>query len=217
MSKYLQSTDDKIRADNTRRYIEENFEGNVNAFARHIEFTPAQYRNLSASLKGSIQFGKDKALRIEVALNLPTGTLSKINCEFIKLEKTQSITTFTEREKNKIIRNVTITADIVKDLNVNPDDCIIVPVEGDHMSPTLSHKAKVMVNTKAEITDRKIHVFQLDGKYYIKRFFVHPRTNRIQAKSDNPEYAHRDFDFIPSDEPSFELIGVCITAIRHDL
>lgn len=85
MNKYIQSLDDRIRADNMRRYIEENFEGNVSAFARHIEFTPGQSRNLSASLKGSTPFGRDKASQIEVALKFPAGTLSKVNCKFPKL------------------------------------------------------------------------------------------------------------------------------------
>lgn len=124
---------------------------------------------------------------------------------------------FIEREKDKLIGNIPIMLEMIEDLGVNPENCIILTVDGDHMTPILSNKAKVIVNTKAEITDRKIHVFKLDEKYYIKRFFVNPRSNIIQAKSDNSEYAHRDFDFIPDNEQSFELIGVCITAIRHDL
>jgi phage repressor protein C with HTH and peptisase S24 domain len=70
-------------------------------------------------------------------------------------------------------------------------DLSIIQVEGDSMSPTLSHGDHIMVDRSAarrKLTDG-IYVLRRDDALLVKRVALHPVRATITIASDNPAYA----------------------------
>ena len=72
-----------------------------------------------------------------------------------------------------------------------PRDLSIIQVEGDSMSPTLSHGDDIMVDLSAarrKLTDG-IYVLRRDDALLVKRVALHPARATLTIASDNPAYA----------------------------
>jgi phage repressor protein C with HTH and peptisase S24 domain len=72
-----------------------------------------------------------------------------------------------------------------------PRDLSIIQVEGDSMSPTLSHGDDIMVDLSAarrRLTDG-IYVLRRDDALLVKRVALHPTRSTLTIASDNPAYA----------------------------
>jgi phage repressor protein C with HTH and peptisase S24 domain len=72
-----------------------------------------------------------------------------------------------------------------------PRDLSIIQVEGDSMSPTLSHGDDIMVDLSAarrKLTDG-IYVLRRDDALLVKRVALHPARSTLTIASDNPAYA----------------------------
>lgn len=75
--------------------------------------------------------------------------------------------------------------------SAKPKDLVIIQVEGDSMSPTLSHGDDIMVDLSAarrKLTDG-IYVLRRDDALLVKRIAVHPARPTLTIASDNPAYA----------------------------
>jgi len=66
----------------------------------------------------------------------------------------------------------------------------IVRVEGDSMSPTLSHGDDILVDPgdAAERLRDGIYVLRADDALVVKRLALHPMGRRLTVQSDNPAY-----------------------------
>lgn len=72
-----------------------------------------------------------------------------------------------------------------------PRDLSIIQVEGDSMSPTLSHGDDIMVDLSAprrKLSDG-IYVLRRDDALLVKRVALHPAHSTLTIASDNPAYA----------------------------
>jgi phage repressor protein C with HTH and peptisase S24 domain len=75
--------------------------------------------------------------------------------------------------------------------SAKPRDLSIIQVEGDSMSPTLSHGDDIMVDLSAarrKLTDG-IYVLRRDDALLVKRVALHPARSTLTIASDNPAYA----------------------------
>ena len=75
--------------------------------------------------------------------------------------------------------------------SAKPRDLSIIQVEGDSMSPTLSHGDDIMVDLSAaqkKVSDG-IYVLRRDDALLVKRVALHPVRSTLTIASDNPAYA----------------------------
>ena len=75
--------------------------------------------------------------------------------------------------------------------SAKPRDLSIIQVEGDSMSPTLSHGDDIMVDLSAsrrKLSDG-IYVLRRDDALLVKRVALHPARATLTIASDNPAYA----------------------------
>jgi phage repressor protein C with HTH and peptisase S24 domain len=75
--------------------------------------------------------------------------------------------------------------------SAKPRDLSIIQVEGDSMSPTLSHGDDIMVDLSAarrKVSDG-IYVLRRDDALLVKRIALHPARATLTIASDNPAYA----------------------------
>ena len=65
---------------------------------------------------------------------------------------------------------------LMRELNVQEDQCCFVGIKGDCMSPTISHDDKVLVDlTKTTVESGSVYSLRLDGEIMIKRLFKEGR------------------------------------------
>jgi phage repressor protein C with HTH and peptisase S24 domain len=65
----------------------------------------------------------------------------------------------------------------------------VITVEGDSMTPTVSHGDHILVDTADHQRLRDgVYVIRIDGALMVKRLSVNPATRKLSIKSDNPAY-----------------------------
>ena len=70
---------------------------------------------------------------------------------------------------------------------INPDDCVLLSVDGDSMHPTLQDGEKVIVDrSKQVLREGKIFVINHQGTMWVKK--VRLKFDGIELLSDNPIY-----------------------------
>jgi phage repressor protein C with HTH and peptisase S24 domain len=75
--------------------------------------------------------------------------------------------------------------------SARPRDLSIIQVEGDSMSPTLSHGDDIMVDlsgARRKLSDG-IYVLRRDDALLVKRVALHPTRSTLTIASDNPAFA----------------------------
>ena len=87
------------------------------------------------------------------------------------------------------------------------DDCKIVCVKDDSMSPTFSRGDRILVDTRqTDIRPNKVYLLSIAGQIKIQRLI--PRLNGdVLVKYDNPEYQD---DVLVKNEIPFKVIGMVI-------
>ncbi len=80
----------------------------------------------------------------------------------------------------------------------------VITVEGDSMTPTISHGDHIMVDTddRQRLRDG-FYVIRIDGALMVKRLSVNPATRKLDIKSDNSAYP--SWNDCPPD--SVDIIG----------
>jgi phage repressor protein C with HTH and peptisase S24 domain len=65
----------------------------------------------------------------------------------------------------------------------------VITVEGDSMTPTVSHGDHILVDTDDHQRLRDgVYVIRIDGALLVKRLSVNPATRKLSIKSDNAAY-----------------------------
>lgn len=78
------------------------------------------------------------------------------------------------------------------DIGVSPKDAVILPAQGDSMSPTIPNGAPMLVDTsKREVRNGFIYVFNIDGDLVVKRIERLP-DGTFDLISDNRNYPTRN-------------------------
>lgn len=78
------------------------------------------------------------------------------------------------------------------DIGVQPDAAVILPAQGDSMSPTIPNGAPMLVDTsKREVRNGFIYVFNIDGDLVVKRIERLP-DGTFDLISDNRNYPTRN-------------------------
>ena len=92
-------------------------------------------------------------------------------------------------------------------LGAKADDCKIVCVKDDSMSPTFSRGDRILVDTRqTDIRPNKVYLLSIAGQIKIQRLI--PRLNGdVLVKYDNPEYQD---DVLVKNEIPFKVIGMVI-------
>lgn len=100
----------------------------------------------------------------------------------------------------------------LRELGANPAGLSMIRVDGDSMSPTLSHGDDILVDrldASARLRDG-IYVLRLDNMLMVKRVAIGFTKGRFSVRSDNPHYP--DWDDI--DPALVDVIGRVIWAGR---
>lgn len=78
------------------------------------------------------------------------------------------------------------------DIGVSSKDAVILPAQGDSMSPTIPNGAPMLVDTsKTEVRNGFIYVFNIDGDLVVKRIERLP-DGTFDLISDNQKYPTRN-------------------------
>jgi phage repressor protein C with HTH and peptisase S24 domain len=111
------------------------------------------------------------------------------------------------------IEQLIIPTSLLAEFGLSPRDASIIYVDGNSMEPTLSHKDRLLVDTRElqhPVTDG-VYVIRIDDAVYVKRLKWNIPKGIYNVVSDNPE--HDSFEINHKNGRNFKVIGKAIAPL----
>lgn len=111
------------------------------------------------------------------------------------------------------IDQLIIPTSLLAEFGLSPKDAAIIYVDGNSMEPTLSHKDRLLVDTRElqhPVTDG-VYVIRIDDAVYVKRLKWNIPKGIYNVISDNPE--HESFEINHKNGRTFKVIGKALAPL----
>ncbi|ELG4657087.1 peptidase [Vibrio fluvialis] len=111
------------------------------------------------------------------------------------------------------IDKLIIPKSLLAEFGLAPNCAAIIYVDGNSMEPTLSHKDRLLVDTRElqhPVTDG-VYVIRIDDAVYVKRLKWNIPKGIYQVISDNPTY--ESFEINHKNGRNFKIIGKAIAPV----
>lgn len=111
------------------------------------------------------------------------------------------------------IDQLIIPTSLLAEFGLSPSDAAIIYVDGNSMEPTLSHKDRLLVDTRElqhPVTDG-VYVIRIDDAVYVKRLKWNIPKGIYNVVSDNPEY--NAFEVEHKTGRNFKVIGKALAPL----
>ncbi|WP_331283189.1 S24 family peptidase [Vibrio sinaloensis] len=102
---------------------------------------------------------------------------------------------------------------LLAEFGLSPKDAAIIYVDSNSMEPTLSHKDRLLVDTRElqhPVTDG-VYVIRIDDAVYVKRLKWNIPKGIYNVVSDNPE--HESFEINHKNGRTFKVIGKALAPL----
>lgn len=111
------------------------------------------------------------------------------------------------------IEQLIIPTSLLAEFGLSPANASIIYVDGNSMEPTLSHKDRLLVDTRElqhPVTDG-VYVIRIDDAVYVKRLKWNIPKGIYNVVSDNPE--HESFEINHNNGRNFKIIGKAVAPV----
>jgi hypothetical protein len=186
----------KIRRNNLRRFIEDKFDGSVNAFAKYIA-RPASF--FYDALSGKWPLGEKIMRYIEETFNLIRYELDRTDDGSFEHRRFELIKVFSKEllihkldginfpEDNLDVLPVSL--ENINRLSWDISDLFWVKVDDNSMEPKLSQGSSVLVYRQyKELVNGKIYVVRAGNSVLIRRIFIDNISKSIILQPENHMY-----------------------------
>lgn len=212
-----------IRRTNLRRFIAENFDGSVNAFAKHISRLASFFYD---ALSGKRPLGEKIMRYIEDTFNLIRYELDRTEDGSFEHRRFELVKVFSPSLINDKLDGVAIVEEGLEVLPVSLDymnrlalaatDLMWVAVSDCSMEPTLTMGSHILVCRQyQEIVDNKIYVLRKGKDILIRRAFIEHLSDNIIFQPDNRIYPQALFPL--SELFELEIVGRALMKSAQEL
>ncbi|TXH60766.1 MAG: hypothetical protein E6Q89_00310 [Bacteroidia bacterium] len=213
----------EIRKHNLRKIIDDQYNGSVNAFAKHIKRPPGFFYDAFADKR---PLGERVMRSIEAELGLLPHELDKEDATNFQAKKFELINVYStqlsasngnEIFDEEIIDQTPINMGLMIQNGWKKENLCCFVVCGDSMEPTLHNGSRVLVDTsKHEIIDNKIYALRNGSQIFIKRLYKVFNQQKVIAKSDNSLYPEIQID-LSSENADLKIVGQAVLRLEEAL
>lgn len=213
----------EIRKRNLRKIIDGQYNGSVNAFAKHINRPPGFFYDAFADKR---PLGERVMRSIEAELSLLPHELDKEDTDGFQAKKFELINVYStqlsadngnEIFDEEIIDQTPINMALMIQNGWKKENLCCFVVCGDSMEPTLHSGSRVLVDaSKHEIIDNKIYALRNGSQIFIKRLYKVFTQSKVIAKSDNSLYPEIQID-LSSENADLKIVGQAVLRLEEAL
>lgn len=213
----------KIRRNNLRRFIEEKFDGSVNAFAKYIA-RPASF--FYDALSGKRPLGEKIMRYIEDTFNLIRYELDRTEDGSFEHRRFELVKVLSPEMINNKLDGVAfseegldvlpVSLDSINRLSWNISDLMWIQVFDNSMEPTLPSGSSILIYRQyQQLINNKIYAIRKGQEIMIRRIFIDHISNSIILQPDN--MLHPRNTLLMDSLFEVEIIGRALVKSSEDL